>query len=132
MAPDEAISNAQCLATGSVGPIANSQPVVSINVGTSKTFSFEKSFLLPDVIRWVQQVRDPKCTPMNHLHLITPSGYLWINMKFSTSSKVPRSSAGIVEWKTWDREFLCLVYFVSNIMTHYNLESKTIIYNPEL
>ena len=81
---------------------------VSINVDTTKTFSFEKSFLLPDVIRWVQQVHDPKCTHMNHLHLITPSGCLWINMnmKFSTSSKVPRSSAGIVEWKTWDREFL--------------------------
>ena len=80
MAPDEAISNAQSLATGSVVPIANSQPVVSINVDTTKTFSFEKSFLLPDVIRWVQQVRDPKCTHMNHLHLITPSGCLWINM----------------------------------------------------
>ena len=75
VAPDEAISNNQSLATGSVGPIANSQPVVSINVDTSKTFSFEKSFLLPDVIRWVKQVRDPKCTHMNHLHLITPSGY---------------------------------------------------------
>ena len=69
VAPDEAISNAQSLATGSVGPIAKSQPVVSINVDTTKTFSFEKSFLLPDVIRWVQQVRDPKCTHMNHLHL---------------------------------------------------------------
>ena len=104
MAPDEAISNAQGLATGSVGPIANYQPIVSINVDTTKTFSFEKSFLLTDVIRWVQQVRDPKCTHMNHLYLFTPSGFLWINMKFSTSSKVPRSSAGIVEWKTWDRE----------------------------
>ena len=38
MAPDEAISNAQSLATGSVGPIAKSQPVVSINVDTTKTF----------------------------------------------------------------------------------------------
>ena len=56
MAPDEAISNAQSLATGSVGPTANSQPVVPINVDTTKTFSFEKSFLLPDVIRRVQQV----------------------------------------------------------------------------
>ena len=28
-------------------------------------------------------------------------------MKFSTSSKVPRSSAGIVEWETLDREDLC-------------------------
>ena len=56
MAPDEAISNAQSLATGSVVQIANSQPVVSINVDTTKTFSFEKSFLLPDVIRRVQQV----------------------------------------------------------------------------
>ena len=93
MALDEAISNAQSLATVSVGPIAISQPLVSINVDTTKTFAFEKSFL----IRWAQHVRDPKCTHMNHLHLITPSGCLWINMKFSTSSKVPRSSAGIVE-----------------------------------
>ena len=82
VAPDEAISNAQSLAIALVGPIANSQPVVSINVDTTKTFSFEKSFLLPDVIRWVQQVRDPKCTHMNHLYLITQSGYLWISMKF--------------------------------------------------
>ena len=51
MASDEAISNAQSLATGSVVPIANSQPVVSIDVDTTETFSFEKSFLLPDVIR---------------------------------------------------------------------------------
>ena len=93
MALDEAISNAQSLATVSVGPIAISQPLVSINVDTTKTFAFEKSFL----IYWVQHVRDPKCTHMNHLHLITPSGCLLINMKFSTSSKVPRSSAGIVE-----------------------------------
>ena len=74
MAPDEALSNDQSLAIALVGPTANSQPVVPINVDTTKTFSFEKSFLLPDVIRWVQQVRDPKCTPMNHLYLITPSG----------------------------------------------------------
>ena len=128
MAPDEAISNAQSLATGSVVPIAKSQPVVSINVDTTKTFSFEKSFLLPDVIRWVQQVRDPKCTHMNHLHLITPSGCLWINMKFSTSSKVPRSSAGIVEWKTWDREFLCdqLLTAFSDIVQGFCLETSIV------
>ena len=128
MAPDEAISNAQSLATGSVSPIAKSQPVVSINVDTTKTFSFEKSFLLPDVIRWVQQVRDPKCTHMNHLHLITPSGCLWINMKFSTSSKVPRSSAGIVEWKTWDREFLCdqLLTAFSDIVQGFCLETSIV------
>ena len=39
MAPDEAIPNTQSLASGSVVPIANSQPVVSINVDTTKTFS---------------------------------------------------------------------------------------------
>ena len=127
-APVEAISNAQSLATGSVSPIAKSQPVVSINVDTTKTFSFEKSFLLPDVIRWVQQVRDPKCTHMNHLHLITPSGCLWINMKFSTSSKVPRSSAGIVEWKKWEREFLCdqLLTAFSDIVQGFCLETSIV------
>ena len=56
MAPDEALSNDQSLAIALVGPTANSQPVVPINVDTTKTFSFEKSFLLPDVIRRVQQV----------------------------------------------------------------------------
>ena len=67
MAPDEAISNAQGLATGSVGPIANYQPIVSINVDTTKTFSFEKSFLLTDVIHmstlWIAYL----LYPTNHV-----------------------------------------------------------------
>ena len=98
-------------------PIAKSQPVVSITVDTTKTLSSEK------------QVWDPKCAHMNHLHLITPSGCSWINMKFSTSSKFPRSSAGIVGWRKWEREFLCdeLLTAFSDIVQGFCLETSIVV-----
>ena len=49
-------------------------------------------------------------------------------MKFSTSSKVPRSSAGIVEWKKWEREFLFdeLLTAFSDIVQGFCLETSIV------
>ena len=84
----------------------SSDSVVSINIDT-KLLTLEERCNLETARVWIRQCSHPQFGGLNFVEYISPSGKLWIDMKMSANTTLPRNTNGIVEWRTFTREKFC-------------------------
>ena len=80
--------------------------VLSINLDT-KLLTLNEHSTHSEVLVWVSQCSHPRFNGLDHLNFITRSAKIWVDMKFSTSTTLPRNTKGVVDWQSFDRDFFC-------------------------
>ena len=84
----------------------NSEGIVSINLDT-KLYTIEPQCSHADALVWVNQVSHPRFSGFSFEDYISAKGKIWVDMKMSSSTTLPRDDSGDVPWRTFSTELFC-------------------------